>query len=246
MIMLGIYLHAAFGSFRPSYSYYDLDSPFGFMQTRGYFGLTYPHLDVVMKLLFGCQRGIFFAAPVALAAPIGLRWLWKEKTTRSAAMTATAIAVYYLLFNASFLAWTGGVSYGPRYAGAAIPLFCLGLAPAWSRVTARWRMVLAGLAVCSLFFALMVVSTNSQLTADEPCPMRHSISAFLKGKMAIEIGSIPTPGSYPPAGWTGHGAFNLGQRLGLHGLPTVIPLFAAWGIAAKLWIRLNRGIEMAA
>lgn len=74
LVALAAYLHAAFGSFRPSYSYYDPNS-FTFMQTRGYLGLTYPHVEVVVKLLFGCQRGIFFAAPVALAGPIGLRWL---------------------------------------------------------------------------------------------------------------------------------------------------------------------------
>src|ERR1700687_3467323 len=35
------YLHAAFGAFRPSYSYYDPNS-FSFMQQQGYMGPTYP------------------------------------------------------------------------------------------------------------------------------------------------------------------------------------------------------------
>lgn len=241
--VLGTYLQAAFGSFRPSYSYYDSNS-FTFMQTRGYMGLTYPHIDVVLKLLFGFQRGIFFAAPVALAAPIGLRCLWSKKTTHSIAMAASAIAVYYLLLNASFYAWHGGLAYGPRYAGAGIPMLCIGLSAAWNRASTQWRIVLAGLAVCSIFFSLTVVSTDSQLATDDICPMRHSVWAFVLGKMALKNGSMLTlseAGASPD-----YGAFNLGQRLGLHGLSTLIPLFAIWGIATILWIRANRDTERAA
>ena len=59
LTVLLAYLHAAFGSFRPSYSYYDPNS-FSFMQQQGYMGLTYPHPDRLLKLLFGCSRGLFF------------------------------------------------------------------------------------------------------------------------------------------------------------------------------------------
>ena len=67
IVLLG-YLHAAFGTFRPSYSYYDPNS-FSFMQQQGYLGLTYPHPDRLLKILFGCSRGLFFASPVLVAAP---------------------------------------------------------------------------------------------------------------------------------------------------------------------------------
>jgi hypothetical protein len=32
-----------------------------------------------------------------------------------------------------------------------------------------------------------------------------------------------------------HGAFNLGELAGLHGLASLIPLLAVWGLAAVLW-----------
>jgi hypothetical protein len=139
VILLG-YLHAAFGTFRPSYSYYDPNS-FSFMQQQGYLGLTYPHPDRLLKLLFGCSRGLFFASPVLLAAPVGLWWLWKENAHRAAALVAAAIAAYYFLFNASFYWWKAGLSFGPRYAGACIPLLCVGLAVAWRRASPPWRRV---------------------------------------------------------------------------------------------------------
>ena len=232
------YLHAAFGSFRPSYSYYDPNS-FAFMQQRGFLGLTYPHPDRLLKLLFGCSRGLFFASPVALAGPLGLWWLWKEKRHRAAALTAAAITLYYFLFNASFYWWKAGLCFGPRYAGACIPLLSVGLAVAWRRATPAWRRVLAGLSLCGVFLALMVVSTSSQLSMQDSCPIVHSSwPAFWSGQMAMNHDSMLT---IAEAGLGArYGAFNLGQLIGLHGLASLIPLFGLWGVAGLLWWWMHR------
>jgi len=37
-----------------------------------------------------------------------------------------------------------------------------------------------------------------------------------------------------------HGAFNLGELVGLRGLASLIPLFAIWGAAALCWWRMSR------
>jgi hypothetical protein len=237
VILLG-YLHAAFGTFRPSYSYYDPNS-FSFMQQQGYLGLTYPHPDRLLKLLFGCSRGLFFASPVLLAAPVGLWWLWKENAHRAAALVAAAIAAYYFLFNASFYWWKAGLSFGPRYAGACIPLLCVGLAVAWRRASPPWRRVLMGIALCGVFVTLMVVSTTSQLSMQDSCPLLHAVwPAFWSGQMALNRDSMLTvaeAGSNEK-----YGAFNLGQLLGLRGLASLLPLFAIWGAGAVVWARITR------
>ena len=237
MVLLG-YLHAAFGAFRPSYSYYDSNS-FSFMQQQGYMGLTYPHPDRLLKILFGCSRGLFFASPALLAAPLGLWWMWRERTTRSAALVAAGIAAYYFLFNASFYWWKAGLSFGPRYAGAGIPLLGLGLIVAWQRARPVRRRVLMALALCSVFVPLMVVSTTSQLAMQDSCPLAHSVwPAFWSGQMAINRESMLTAAE-ASSGSTG--AFNLGQLTGLRGLASLIPLFAMWGIAGLLWWRMDLG-----
>lgn len=229
------YLYAAFGSFRPSYSYYDPNS-FSFMQRQGYMGLTYPHPDRLLKLLFGCARGLFFASPVMLAAPVGLWWLWKKQRS-GAALLAGGIALYYFLFNASFYWWKAGLTFGPRYAGAAIPVLCLGLALAWQYATRPWRRALLALGVVSIFVALMVVSTTSQLAMQDSCPLVHSSwPAFWSGQLAINRDSMLT--SKEAAG--SYGAFNLGQLLGLHGLLSLLPLLTLWGVAALLWVRIRK------
>ena len=233
-IVLFTYLHAAFGGFRPSYSYYDPNS-FSFMQQQGYMGLTYPHPDRLLKLLFGCSRGLFFASPVLLAAVPGLWWL--RKRFRGPALVAGAIVVYYFLFNASFYWWKAGLTFGPRYAGAAIPLLCVGLAAAWTRSSLAWRRMLIALACCSVFVTLMVVSTSSQLAMQDSCPIMHSSwPAFWSGKIASNGESM----LLPTEAFGSYGAFNLGQLIGLHGLATLIPLLLMWGAAAGLLLRFRR------
>lgn len=234
-IMLFSYLYAAFASFRPSYSYYDPNS-FSFMQQQGYMGLTYPHPDRLLKLLFGCARGLFFASPVMLAAPVGLWLLWKRQRSWAAPIAA-GIAVYYFLFNASFYWWKAGLTFGPRYAGAAIPLLCLGVAGAWQFATKPWRGVMVALGILSVFVAVMVISTSSQLAMQDSCPIAHtSWPAFWGGHMATNRESMLTASE----GAGGYGAFNAGQLLGLHGLASLVPLFGVWGIAGVIWARIQR------
>jgi hypothetical protein len=240
VVVLLAYLYAAFGSIRPSYSYYDPNS-FSFMQRQGYMGLTYPHPDRLLKILFGCSRGLFFAAPVLLAAPWGLWRLWKQKTYSAAALVAAAIVAYYFLFNASFYWWKAGLSFGPRYAGAAIPFLCLGLGIVWTRATPAWRTVLGVLAAISAFVALMVISTTSQLAMQDSCPLLHSTwPAFWSGQVALNHDSMLTVAEAGSRGQ--YGAFNLGQLIGLHGLASLIPLLGIWAAAAVAWWRMHRSV----
>src|SRR6202140_3368719 len=238
VVVLLSYLYAAFGTLRPSYSYYDANS-FSFMQQQGYLGLTYPHPDRLLKIMFGCSRGLFFASPVLVAAPVGLWWLWKGKAYRSAAAVAAAMVAYYFLFNASFYWWKAGLSFGPRYAGASIPFLCLGLPVAWGRATPVWRRVLIAAALCSVLLALMVVATTSQLSMQDRCPLVRSVwPAFWAGQVALNRDSLLTVAE---AGSNAeHAAFNLGQLGGLRGLASLAPLFAMWGMAALLWWRMSR------
>lgn len=239
IVVLLSYLYAAFGSFRPSYSYYDPNS-FAWMQQRGYLGITYPHPDRLLKLLFQCRRGLFFASPVSIAAIPGLWWLWKRNEPRAAALTAAAISAYYFFFNAAFYEWKGGQAFGPRYASACIAVLCLGIPIALQHASPLWRRVLTALAVLSLFLVLMVVSTSSQLSMVDSCPIFHtSWPQFWSGQVASN-GETMLLASEAKGGYS---AFNLGQLLGLHGLTSLLPLFLMWGAAGAFWLRLRRESE---
>jgi len=242
--VLMVYQDRAFGSaFHPSYAYYQ-EGAFPWMK-HGYMGLTYPHVEVMLKLLFGCRRGLFIVSPILVATPFGLRVLWKNRATHAAAVAASAVAGYYLLFNASFSAWDGGWSYGPRYMGAGLPLLCLGLAPVWDRANRIWRRVVVALAVCSGLFSLMAVSITAQPPDRFRCALTQLLApSFWAGKLSLNQASMLTLSEN--AGGQAHGAFNLGELIGMHGLPSLIPLFVIWGVAAFLWRRLNQVEQRAA
>jgi hypothetical protein len=236
-VLLVYQLHVFGSAFQPSYSYYPAGA-FPWMK-QGYMGLTYPRIDVALKLLFGCRRGLLFVAPVALAAPFGLRSLWKRPTGRAAAPAAAAIAAYYFLFNASFSAWAAGWSYGPRYMAAGLPLLFIGLAPAWSAARPFWRSVLALAATGGGALGLMAVSTTAQPPDQFRCPLFQLFwPSFWAGKLSLNQQSMLTL-SEDPTGHA-HGAFNLGELAGLHGLASLIPLLAVWGMAAGLWVWIDR------
>jgi len=174
-----------------------------------------------------------------LAAPVGLWWLWKR--FRAPALVAGAVAAYYFLFNASFYWWKAGLSFGPRYAGACIPLLCLGLGVSWSRATVGWRRVLIALACCSVFVTVMVVSTSSQLAMQDRSPIVHSSwPAFWAGDMASNRESMLMASE---AGGR-YAAFNLGQLVGLHGMASLSPLVVMWGVVGGLVARILRKSSM--
>ena len=243
LLALMAYQRAAFGSvFHPSYAYYPAGA-FSWM-THGYLGLTYPRIDVALKLLFGCRRGLLFSGPVVLAAPFGLGMLWKRPATHAAAVVVAAIAAYYFLFHTSFSSWPAGWSYGPRYMAPGLPLLCLGLAPLWDHARTGWRIVLGILAVVGVGLTLMAVSVGAQPPDEFHCPLRQFYwPSFLAGRFSLNLGTVLIPAEQGTNHV--HGAFNLGELAGLHGLASLMPLFAVWALAVLLWSWINRAEDHA-
>lgn len=151
-------------------------------------------------------------------------------------MVAAAIALYYFLFNASFYWWKAGITFGPRYAAPAIPMLCVGLPVAWTHASVPWRRIVMALACCSIFIALMVVSTSSQLAMQDTCPIVHSSwPQFWSGNLATNRESMLV--STEAGG--GYAAFNLGQLMGLHGLSSLLPLLLMWVVVALIYRRVQ-------
>lgn len=241
IFVLMAYLRAAFGSaWHTSYSYYD-PSAFPWMN-RGFLGLRYPRIDVAFKLLLGLKRGLFVAAPVLIVAPFGVWLLWKDSATRKAGVAVAAVFLYYLLFNASFGEWSAGWSYGPRYMAAGIPALCVGLAPAWDHFRRNGKRVLLVLLAVSVLLSLIAVSTTPQPPFEYRSPITQLLwPSFWSGHLALEETSMLAPSDDDANG--SHGAFNLGQLVGLHGLASLLPLFVFWVLAAFVWSKMKTGNE---
>ena len=152
-----IYNYAITGSVTGSLYRYTVNFP-GMM--RGYYGLTYPHPDVLVKLLFTGGHGLFWLSPVLLAAPYALYRLWKVPGAKASAVTLAAVPLYYLLLNSSYEYWTGGGSTGPRFLTPMLPFLCLPLAVLWAGAGKRLRAVLLALFTVSFLISLVCVSVS--------------------------------------------------------------------------------------
>ena len=97
--------------------------------------------------------------------------------------------------------------------------------------------MLAVLAI-SVLFSLMAVSTTPQPPFDSKYPITQVFwPSFWGGHLALERITMLTSSDIDAGG--PHGAFNLGQIMGLHGLASLLPLLAIWVMAAIACISMK-------
>ena len=217
--ILGAYNRIAFGSVSAIGYKYNVNFP-ELKQT--FFGVTYPRLTVLFHLLFTPYRGLLILAPVLLVVPQGLI-LMRQRTTALDTLVLTAIPVYYLLFNASFEDWDGGYTYGPRYLSAGLFFLVPALAMVWSSATQKKKIVVATLTLIGVALGLTAQATTPMPPDEWSYPILHLARAFFSGRVPM----------YPDT----TGASNAGLFIGLHGIPSLIPLLAFW-MLAMVWLAL--------
>jgi len=125
----------------------------------------FPNSHAAYELLFGIRRGLLVTQPwIVLVATLLLllawqsRW-WEEKHIAVEARTVFPLALggfaVLFLMNASFGGWHGGVSPGPRYLSAILPVFGLALGLSYDAFPrplrmALWLSVLPGLVIFAI------------------------------------------------------------------------------------------------
>ncbi len=253
LIVLAVYHRAAFGSIlaTPLQHLYLFptvtEKPF-----------SMPGISALAEIILGSRRGLLPLAPVLTLVPLGFFFLLKKRNTRAAAIGATLVALYYILFNASFATPFAGWSYGPRYIGAALPFLCIGLVPLWTllkdalgklpaAIIHLLRAVVVLMALYGIFLALVAVSTTVQPPEDFADPVRQLLlPAFFDGDLSLNHQSFTEYDAYKfhlRSGLFPHDAWNVGQLIGLKGLPSLLPLMIVWicaGILACWWLRKKR------
>jgi hypothetical protein len=216
-----MYEKVAFGSpFRLGYEYVV-----NYQDTlrRGALGLTYPKWHALLALLFGKRCGLLLFAPLLVVTPFGFGLLWRAGRPGLSLCVSAGIAIYYLLFNASYLHWQAGASFGPRYLSPGLPFACLFVAPVWERSGAALKALLATLAAFGVVIAFAGVATRPVIPEAVTFPIKDALHAFARGDL-YQQGE----------------AWNLGSRAGLHGMMSLTPLLAAWAVAALIWWRMAR------
>jgi len=169
--------------------------------------------------------------------------LWQQPATHTAAVTAAGVATYYFLFHASFSSWPAGWSYGPRYMSPGLPLLCLGLAPLWDHARPVWRIVVSALVAAGVGLTLMAVSVGAQPPDEFHCPLRQFYwPSFWAGRFSLNLGAVLVPAEQGTNHV--HGAFNVGELVGLQSLASLLPLLAGWSLAAILLVLANRAEKL--
>jgi hypothetical protein len=139
-----------------------------------------------------------------------------------------------LLLNGAYEHWEGGWTYGTRHLMPTLGFIVVGAGAMWDiagpmRPVVRVVMVL--LVLVGGGSSLVAVSTTPQPPAPEyKAPMRELMwPSFRAGNLSINTQSYLD--QRPVGGWGAighsnypHAAWNLGEKAGLHGLGSLVPL----------------------
>ncbi len=230
--LLGAYQYACFGA--PWHLAYSSEAGFEGMR-EGLFGIGMPRLHVLADILVGSYRGLLPLSPIAAVAAVGFGLARRH---RAAWALSGLFVLYYLLLNASYHYWEGGWSLGPRHLSPALPFLALGVATAWQRSRTALRAGILACLLASVVLSLIGVSTTAQPPANVGRPMQELLwPAFQAGELGLNTATF-VHASADPTNWRHEqeprAAFNLGQKLGLGGLWSLLPLIVAWLVLGRL------------
>ncbi len=240
--------YASFGNpFTPGYGKLA-NTPFATQMNSGFFGIGLPRPGAALQLLVGIYRGLFVYCPLLVFAVAGFFFTESEKQKRLFTVAGTAATLLWLL-NASYGYWQGGACFGPRHLVMAIPLLALGL----MALPARWwtHPLFIVTAVLSVAINLLGTATTLIVSEHDAAPLSHAYWHFLSAnEVSVNPMSWATPvaergehwrhlGDYASASW------NLGEKLGLSGFVSLLPLLILWAAAGYFLSKArNRAVSL--
>ncbi len=196
-LLLGWYQFAVFGS--PLRTTVVSQNP-GFITQGAWFGIfSLPRIEAFWGLTFSPFRGLFYIAPILLAAAYGVVVMARRE--RAAAVTIAATTLLFLIVNSAFNVWHGSYTIGPRYSLPLVPLLALGL----TYVHGRAKLLYGTFAALSLAFNIAVTAVDAQPPDTLRDPIgKYAIPALLTGSASDD----PSMPPWIPALYTGHTSTN--------------------------------------
>jgi hypothetical protein len=217
-------------------------------RSMGFFmGIGVPKPEALWHILLSDYRGLFFTAPwLLLAIPGGVQLVRAGR--RAEAAVCAAIFVLFVWLNASLVDWQGGWAMGARYLVPCLPFVVLAaagllVAPPASRALRRGLLAVA---VAGVAWAGAHMLIGTAVKPEVPVHIKKPFAAYLyprffDGKLSVSTQSIDAAG-HPAKG--PRAAWNLGQRAGLDGAASLLPLIVwmlALGAAGARAARTARG-----
>lgn len=250
LVVLAVYNTACFGS--PFTLGYDRlpNETYRAAMAQGFYGVALPNPVTLVRLLFGQQRGILPLAPWIVFVIPGVAAI-RERFDR---WVVGAGIVFPLLLASSYAVWDGGMAMGPRHFVIALPFAGIAFGVALDEfIRSRRRMfaaasglVVYAVAVCLACVAVMPEFVDTKIPirvedmqAPEPDrPLTTFVFPLVARNYVSVKGTSPAGHIGYAIGFEGHDddAINFGERIGLRGLASLVPLFAIW-IAVALGLR---------
>ncbi|HUQ04577.1 MAG TPA: hypothetical protein VM261_18885 [Kofleriaceae bacterium] len=244
---LALYHTVAFGG--PSvfpYKYSVWKHP----HTGWFLGVGDPHGHALKGILVGAYRGLLYTTPwLALAVPGAVALAWKRENRAEVGVCAVAVIMFFWL-NSSIPPWDGGWGAGPRYLVPMLP-FAAMLAggvliwieaaslPKLARVVGA--LALAGLLSLSAANMFAATAVKPEIDTVYKRPYAQFVwKNFYAGRLAVSTQTIDMRGNPPNAP---RQAWNLGMKLGLDGLPSLVPL-AVWMLGCAAWLLWALGVRL--
>jgi hypothetical protein len=207
-------------------------------------GMRMPNLWALAGILLSSHRGIFHSMPwLSLALP-GTLILWRR--ARGEVIACVAIVVLSVALNMSLLDWEGGWAMGARHLITALPFLAIlaagVLAPSSAAgVSTRTRSILFAMFAGAASFAFGLMLVGTAVKPEVPYATLRPFGEFLlpafsHGALSVNTQSMDSadPDENGP-----RTAWNLGQVLGLDGLPSLLPLLI-WLGACSSWLVISQ------
>lgn len=256
--LLMMYDDACFGSpFALGYAHLA-NAEFRSVIDSGFYGLRAPAPAAAFALVASEHRGLLPLAPWTLATVLGAIAIRRGRPRELLFLAGSA--AFLFLLAASYARWDGGAAMGPRYFVPALPfvaiLAAFGFDAIGKEVGGPRRTALTTLAGASIVYAI-AISTACVVVMPELPDVPVAAPAPGMGPVDPEhplttlVGPLLARGHVSVKGTTRDGhigfaiglpdhdddAILIGERVGLRGLASVVPLFLLWALGILAFAR---------
>jgi len=193
-------------------------------------------------LLFSAYRGVFFSSPIFIMALPGIYSYLKDRKWRVEAIFCVTLSVFFIILIASFHAWHGGSTPGPRYLLPLFPFIFLIAGFSLSKFPSIFKVV----GVVSLLINLSITMIGNEIPRKIKNPLGEII---FKNVISGNVSINPVPFSHfenydsiyelaEIEQWKPNfNSFNLGEIIFPHSLASILPLICFWTVWGFCWKR---------
>jgi hypothetical protein len=239
LVLHALYVWRAFGSPLVFPYKYNFEPFFRQHHDEGFMGISLPSPAGILGITVSRYRGLFFFCPFLLLSFFGVaRWLRSGVDKRELLLVVSMLAIYFF-FSASYYAWDGGGSTGPRHLVPVLPFLVIAILPFLRSGGALAHRICQALVVVSIVCMLVCAATLLHQAEGEVLlsnPLYSSVlPAFARHELGLNTQDVRELGPRADASYT------LGVLVGLGPWTSLAALAALWGLAyAPSWLSTLR------